>query len=129
MPFLEVTPERLQQKSEETMRFFMDPLHQINLHLWLDKEGAPQRFQIASHHEMLEWTPQSGCRTGRVDDGESKSFGVKSSPLMQMTGRGDQKVINTLRRRLQASLSEPQTPQVEQAIQFIVATLGQEETP
>lgn len=127
MPFLEVTPERLQQKSDELMRFFMDPLHQINLHLWLDEKGSPQRFQIASNHEMLEWTAQNGCRTGRLDDGENKPLGFKSSPLMQMSQGQNKKMINTLRHRLQDSLKEPQPPQVKEAIQFIEHTLRQEE--
>ncbi len=125
MPFIEITPNRLQQSDPNSkFRLLMDSQRQMNIHIWLDKEDHPIRFQISDNSNILEWKNGQGIKTGKVDDGSQRQMNIKASPLMILSTNQNKQIIADFQKKIHYSLAQNNTnPAVIQAINTILRLL------
>ena len=73
---------------EPKHRWFSSP--SLDLFLWYDEDESVIQFQICydkgPNEHALTWHHQRGLAHHAVDDGENRSFRMKSSPIMLSNG-------------------------------------------
>lgn len=80
---------------EPLRRWFTSPL--LDLFLWYDGDGELIQFQICydkgPDERALTWHHQDGLAHHAVDDGENRSFRMKSTPIMMQKSDFDAEKI------------------------------------
>ncbi len=83
---------------EPERRWFSSPT--LDLFLWYDEKRNLVQFQICydkgPNEQALTWHHQHGLAHHSVDDGENRTFRMKSTPIMLSDSDFDAKKIATL---------------------------------
>ena len=84
-----------QIKNEPRRRWFSSPT--LDLFIWYDDDDAIIQFQICydkgTAERALTWHFEKGLLHHSVDDGESRTFRMKGSPILVSDGEFDPEII------------------------------------
>ena len=99
-------PKVKQLQGEPRRRWFSDA--SLDLFLWYDEEDTIIQFQICydkgPEEQALTWHHEKGLMHHQVDDGENRSFRMKSTPIMVTSSEFDTSKISSKFQALAAEL-------------------------
>jgi len=66
--FYEINPQLIKTSGDAgKKRWFRDALGDYDLFVWEDDEGKIKKFQFWYHEALLEWSQETGYKTGKMD--------------------------------------------------------------